>query len=112
FISKQFCLDKASQPKFDAQLLLCVGDEAHQGGNLGVHIQFVVVQHEALDAVGMVEVHHLTNDVLGGAHADTPQKRTHSSTATPAAERAAQLGDHGERPRSVDTVLIGRDIDQ
>src|SRR5215831_2919538 len=60
----------------------------------------------------MVEVYHLADDILGGPHADTPQKRTHSSPAKPAAERAAQLGDHGERPRSVDTVLIGRDIDQ
>jgi hypothetical protein len=73
-IGEQLGLDEAPQPEVGVQLALRAGDRRHQLDHLRIHVELVVVQHEAVDAIGLVEVDHLLDDRLCRAHPDAPER--------------------------------------
>src|SRR2546426_7525105 len=83
-----------SQSELYPEVLLRLGDQIHELHDLRAHVQLVVVEHEASDAVGLIEMDQLLDDVLGSPRPDPPQERAHPPPAEPAAEGTAELRDH------------------
>src|SRR2546422_11004575 len=101
-VREQLGLDEAPEPELNSVVLLRLGDQVHELHNLWVHVQLVIVKHEPGDAISLVELDNLLDDVLGGPHPDPPQKRAHPATTEAAAEGTAELRDHRQRAHAVD----------
>src|SRR5438132_14167535 len=100
-VREKLGLDEAPQPELHPEVLLRLGDQVHKLHDLWIHVQLIIVKHEAGDAISLVELDNLLDDVLGGPHPDPPQKRAHTPAAEPTAEGTAELRDHRQRAHAV-----------
>ena len=87
-------------------------DQVHELDDLGIDVEFVVIEHEAGHTVRFIKLHHLAHDVLGRPHPDAAKERAHPAAAETASEGTAKLRDHRQGAHPVDTVVIAVHIDQ
>ena len=88
------------------------GNQVHELDDLGIDVEFVVIEHETGYAVRFIKLYHFTHDVLGRPHPDPAKERAHPAAAEAASEGTAKLRDHRQGAYPVDTVVIAVHIDQ